>query len=391
MVHGNSGIVPVKYTIVRTLRLLSALCACLSLTLCARAQETDLGESRESVEAMKAVSPKSVFFVMDVSGSMRGEPMRRMREAVYNILSEGVDPGDRVVLFTFGAGYKKVLDAPVKSEADKKDLFAKVPIAPEAGEGTDIRKPHHEALKLAESGKPRPAFLILLTDSYNDEPKHGGAEWPEYLKYYTPGGRLAVYPKTPENADYERLLREYRRATFGIGIGMDDATARPIERLPKDAPSPAPTPEAIPAPAAPVDPGLPIGPILGGLAALALLGGGLFYALGGKPYPLRVALSSGGAPKDFQLKGSAGVRLGGDGAAAAFDAYPLAGVKEPAAKLTFARGQLTLHPQPNASARVFVNGALLEKPTAVRYGDEIRVALADRELRLKLTDPTKTF
>ena len=374
----------------RTIRLLLTLCVLLTLSLSARAQDPDLGESRESVEAMKNVSPKSVAFVLDVSGSMRGEPLRRMREAIYTILSEGVGPKDRVALYTFGAGYKKVFDEEVKTEADKKDLFARVPKAPEAGAGTNIRKPHHEALKLAEAGKPRPTFLVLLTDSFNDEPKPEDPARADYLKYYTPGGRLTVYPKTPENLDYERLLKEYRTQTFGIGIGMDDATARPIERLPKDAPTPAPAPEATPEPAKPADPGPPLAPILGGLAAVALGVVG-YLLLNPKPLPLRVTLGSGGSPKDFQLKGNIGVRLGGDGAAAAFDAYPLAGAKEPVARLTGARGALTLHPQPNGSARVFVNNMPLDKPTGVRYGDEIRIALAEKEFRLKLVDPTKVI
>lgn len=374
----------------RTIRLLLTLCALLALPFASRAQETDLGESRESVEAMKTVSPKNVAFVLDVSGSMKGEPLRRMREAIYTILSEGVSSKDRVALFTFGAGYKKVFDEEVKSEADKKELFARVPKAPEAGAGTNIRKPHHEALKMAEAGKPRATFLVLLTDSFNDEPKPDDPARGDYLKYYTPGGRLTVYPKTPENSDYERLLKEYQRQTFGIGIGMDEATARPIERLPKDAPTPAPEPESTPAPTKPADPGPPLGPIVGGLAVLALGAVGYLF-LNPKPMALRVTLGSGGSPKDFQLKGNASVRLGGDGAAAAFDAYPLAGAKEPVARLTGARGALTLHPQPNGSARVFVNGMLLEKPMGVRYGDEIRVALAEKEFRLKLVDPTKVI
>jgi hypothetical protein len=356
-----------------------------------QAQEADLGEAGEAVRAMQATAPKNVLLILDVSGSMKqGGMLPRTREAIYTILTEGTQKGDRVALFTFGAGYKKVFDETIKAESDKKDIFSQVPTQPEAGAGTNIRKPHHEALKLAESAEPKASFLVLLTDSFNDEPKTEDPERATYLKYYTPGGRLDKYPQTPENADYTRLLQKYRDKTFGIGIGIG-TDGRPQERLPKDAPTPAPTVETTPPPVPNAQGGgPPVAAILGGLAALGL-GVGAYFFLNPKPMALRIALGSGGSPKDFQLKGNVGVRLGGDGAAASFDAYPLAGVKQPVARLTASRGQLTLHPQPNSAARVFINGAPLEKPTTARYGDEIRISLDGKELRLKLSDPKMSF
>jgi von Willebrand factor type A domain len=361
----------------------------------ALAQEPDLGEVREPVQAMQATTPKNLLLILDVSGSMKKDRMlARTREAIYTLLTEGVQKGDRVALYTFGAGYKKVFDTTIKAESDKKALFAQVPIQPEDGAGTNIRKPHHEALKLAESVEPASSFLVLLTDSFNDEPKTDDPARGEYLKYYIPGGRLDKYPKTPENADYERLLKKYREKTYGVGIGID-GNGRPEERLPKDAPTPAPMVETSPppVPTSASGGGPPLAAILGGLAALGLGVGAYFFLLNPKPMPLRIALASGGGAKDFHLKGNVGVRLGGDGAAASFDAYPLAGVKESVGKLTGARGQLLLTPtaQPNASARVFINGMPLEKPTPVRYGDEIRVSVEGKELRLKLIDPAKSF
>jgi hypothetical protein len=359
----------------------------------AHAQEVDLGEAGDAVRAIQAApGPRNLLLVLDISGSMKKDrTLNRMREAIYTLLTEGVQKGDRVALYTFGAGYQKVFDETLQSESDKKGLVAQVPSQPGNGAGTNIRKPHHEALKLAESAEPKPSFLVLLTDSFNDEPKPDDPERASYLKYYTPGGRLDKYPKTPENADYERLLQKYKDSTFGIGIGID-ANGRPLERLPKDAPTPAPMVETTPppVPTSAEASGPPVTAIVGGLVAMAL-GLGVYFFLNPKPMPLRVALASGGSPKDFQLKGNVGVRLGGEGAAAAFDAYPLAGTKEPVGKLTGVRGQLTLHPQPNAAARVFINGLPLDKPTPVRYGDEIRVSLEGKEIRLKLQDPAKSF
>lgn len=371
-----------------------ALCALWILGMCpVQAQDADLGEAGEAVRAMQSATPKNLLLVLDVSGSMKKDRMlARTREAIYTLLYEGAQKGDRVALFTFGSGYKKVFDETLQSESDKKSLFAQVPTQPEEGAGTNIRKPHHEALKLAEGAEPKPSYIVLLTDSFNDEPRPEDPERATYLKYYIPGGRLDKYPKTPENSDYARLLLKYKDHTFGVGIGLD-ANGRPQERLPKDAPTPAPVVETTPPPIpnSEKSAGPPMAAIIGGVIAIALGLGAYFFLLSPKPMPLRVALSSGGSPKDFQLKGNVGVRLGGDGAAASFDAYPLAGTKEPIGRLTGARGQLTLHPQPNAAARVFINGVPLDKPTTVRYGDEIRVSLADKEIRLKLIDPAKSF
>ncbi len=386
----------VQWGIVRILRWTLALWALWILgtnNALAQGQEPDLGEAGPAVQAMQSVTPKNLFLVLDVSGSMKKDRMlARTREAIYTLLTEGVQKGDRVVLFTFGAGYKKVFDETIKAEGDKKALFAQVPTQPEDGAGTNIRKPHHEALKLTERAEPQSAFTVLLTDTYNDRPKPDDPAFNEYKNYYALNKPIDIYPDTPENRDYERLLKKYHTKTSGIIVEIKD-DGRPREQFPLGEPTPAPVVETLPPPVpTSAASGPPLAAILGGLAALGLGVVGFFF-LNPKPMPLRITLASGGGAKDFQLKGNAGVRLGGDGAATSFDAYPLAGVKEPIGKLTGVRGQLLLTPTPqlNATTRVFINGMPLEKPTPVRYGDEIRVSVEGKELRLKLTDPAKSF
>ena len=95
------------------------------------------------------------------------------------------------------------------------------------------------------------------------------------------------------------------------------------------------------------------------------------------------------------MRGNTTLRLGGEGGSAALDAYPLAGTKAVAATIKGARGQFTLQPQPGTSLRVYHNGMPLEKPSPLRYGDEVRVSVVDntgavvKESRLKFSDPTK--
>ncbi len=407
------------------IRLLTITLCVLFLPLLARAQndisDAELGEAAGPVRALRAVKDKVVIFIFDVSGSMRGDDLRRAREATVSILREGTGVGDRVVLFTFGAGSQKVFDKKLETPADKADLLQQVPSRPAEGAGTNIRRPHHEALKILEQTQPRPGVVILLTDSFNDEPRPTDLTYPDYLRYYTPGGQLTKYPDTPENRDYERLLNKLYRSgkvtAYGLGVQINES-GRPIERLPQAAPSPAP-PTPAPVAAGRVQEEKPASPLpwilLGAAALLALLAGLLLPPL------LRAAtfrITGGPAgPKEFTLKNGQAVRLGGKGASFAGDAYPLPGLDDPAAEIRAARGQLRLAPigvskagstpaavppaggsNQTALPRVFHNGLPLEKEEPLGYGDEIRVSVPDpssvgvpREFRLKLDDPRKSF
>lgn len=386
----------------------------------ARAQEAgetdaDLGEAAAAVRDLRAAGKKTLIFVFDVSSSMTAKApgdengrsyLERAREATINLLRAGTSPGDRVVLMTFGAGYETVFDQTLRSEGDKEDLVERVPSRPRAGTGTNIRKPHHDALKILDAALPNPGAVVLLTDSFNDEPKKDDPAYAEYLKYYTPGGRLQKYPDTPENRDYERLLAKVRRSQqvkiYGIGVRIDES-GRPVERLPQAAPPPPESPAEDQTsgvtPTRERDTGLPWPWILGALALLLLLGG-LFLLPSLRSVPLRIAGGPAG-PKDFQVKSGGVIRLGGEGAGFAHDAYPLPGVQTPAALVRGARGQLVLLPGGAGAggaraAEVFHNGLPLEKEMDLSYGDEVRVSIPDpsgvaRNIRLKFEDPKKSF
>ena len=382
--------------------------------------DAELGEAAPVVRGLKGLKDKTLVFVFDVSGSMRGELLRRARTAAVSILREGAQPGDRVVLYTFGAASEKVFDERLASNAQKRALIDKIPSAPGEGAGTNIRRPHHEALKILEAELPKPGAVILLTDSFNDEPKKDDPAYADYLRYYTPGGRLEKYPDTPENRDYERLLAKLSRSdrvqAFGIGVQIDQS-GRPMERLPQAAPSPASanepraasTPRPLSAPVSQTaEKGLPW-PLIAAIAlGAAALAGLLFFLGGSKPVPLRVTGGPGGA-KEFQVKAGQPVKLGGDGANFAQDAYPLPDVKSAPAAIKAGRGGMSIAPLPpaataaapggEAAATVLHNGLPLEREMPLRYGDEVRVMLPratagagiGKEFRLKFEDPTEKF
>jgi hypothetical protein len=374
------------------------------------------GEAAAPITALRGIKNKTLVLVFDVSGSMKAEGnLRRARAAAINILREGAASGDRVALFTFGAGNQKVFDTTLASRADLPALIQQVPAATGEGAGTNIRRPHHEALKILDSRLPRPGVIVLLTDSFNDEPKSEDPAYPDYLKYYTPGGRLTRYPNTPENRDYERLLAKLMRSgkltQFGIGVQVGP-DGRPVERLPQAAPPPVAAPDPTPQPYTSIPSAradnsgsliwlwLAIG---AGVLALAYAA---FRQLG-TTTALRITGGPAGA-KDFAIKNGQSVRLGGEGASVAFDAYALpAAAKEPVAHIKGARGQLVLSPavptkvtaggNPDGGPRVFHNGLALERDAPLNYGDEVRVSVpagagaAPKEYRLRFEDPRKSF
>jgi hypothetical protein len=396
---------------------------CLALAPGVRAQDADsaaslsadeladMGEAAKPVQELRPLKSKTVVLIFDVSGSMNSNHMlKRARQAAANIVRYAVRPGDEVDLFTFGSGYHTKRQK-IESGDDKSAVLQAIPTATGEGEGTNIRHPHHEALKLLEPEMLRPAAIIILTDSYNDEPKPEDPTYPDYLRYYTPGGMLTKYPKTPENRDYERLLRELvvsgKVKQYGIGINIAE-DGRPIERLPQAAPPPVEAPAATPAPAPPApkpaESSFPY--VWVGLGALVLIGGTVLLLQSTKPTALRITGGPGGV-KDFQVKNGQPVRLGGDGANFAPDAYPLPGIAQPIALIKASRGIMTLMPpatkgsagagsNEKGGARVYHNGVPLDSEAPLHFGDEVRITAptdtgATREYRLKFDDPRKGY
>ncbi len=380
----------------RMLRFSLTLIAALAALLPALAQ-TDLGDI---VTDLKAKTPKCVVLIMDVSESMKVDDYnRKMHDAAGTILKDSLSDGDQVVLYTFGAGYKKIFDETPSTPAARRKLMDQLPLKPEPGEGTNIRQPHHEALKLARASGKVP-FIVILTDSFNDPPKNTPIAYTEYQKYYTPG-KLETYPSTVENQNYESQLSWMTGSegkTFGIGVEILPS-GRPKERFkvaPKEtiAATPEPPQQSSPVSTPTSKPDEFPWALLLGVGSVAMLGV-LFTILRPKPLPLRVVGT--GAPRDFDVRGNTVLRLGGEGGAAALDAYPIAGTKEVIATVKGGRGEFTLEPQPGVKARVYHNGMPLEKSSPLRYGDEVRVSILDsngalvKESRLKFSNPNQTI
>ena len=385
----------------------AVLAIILSLAAPAFAQDAPAPLSPAQIAAqIKPLKGKTVIFIFDVTESTRhGGVFTEERAATATLLRQGCSPGDRIILLPFGTGYTTAFDKTLTSPGDVDPLIDQIPPAPVPGHGTNIRLPHHEALKLIARDQACPAVVVLLTDSFNDRPDLTDPNYPKYLAYYTLKG-LTVYPHTPENRDYERLLRTLTAKgclhQYGVGVGIAP-DGRPIERLPvgpgqgdSDAGATTETPTVL-APTGTASRGSHLPLILGLLLAALLLGLLFWFLTRRRPIPLRLKLGDKGLPRDFRLLPGSRLALGGapGTASGSADVFPLAGLAAPTAFIQAERGGAILAPAPAAdgSPTLFHNGVALKQPTPLRVGDDLRVAVpataseGEREHRIRVEDP----
>jgi len=389
-------------------RIALTLLAFLALSTTAFAQSPTPPMAPAAIAAQIAkLHPKTVVFVFDVTMStLHAGVFKNERAATATILRNGCAPGDHVVLLKFGTGDSTVFDKTLATHEDSAALVDQVPGAPEPGRGTNIRLPHAEALKIVEAGLPQPGVIVLLTDSFNDQPAQDDPHQPQYTAYYSPKG-LTVYPDTPENRDYERLLGTLKANgklhEYGVGVGIAPS-GRPIERLPvgpgeSDSPDAAGPAVTLEQPAGTEEKRLGDRPfVVIGCFAVMLIGLIWVVLALGKPTSIRLALGDRGTPRDFRLKSGAKVCLGGGLANCrpGDDFFPLPGLASPVAFVAASGGGATLNPAGDGSvpdAKVFHNGVVLDHSAPLRIGDEIKITVpapdapVPREFRLRFTDP----
>jgi len=346
---------------------------------------------------IKSLPHKTVVFVFDVTQSTKqNDVFGTERSATATILRDGCSPGDRVVLESFGTSYQTIFDQKLTSAADVNALIDKMPSDTSPGHGTNIRLPHEAALKLVNDNLPSDGVIVLLTDSFNDQPLTTDASYGDYLAYYSKDS-LTKYPDTRANKRYEDLLSKLlpsgKLHQFGVGIGIAD-NGRPIERLPQ-MPGQGDPYVAPATPAAPPVPSSNTSDLLGIISLVFCVIAAIGIAIAGKRTPVRLQLGERNLPRDYRLKKGDKVGLGGgaDSEGPGKEIFPLAGLASPAAFVQLGRGGLTLAPaEPLPDTTVYHNGVSLEGATPIKNGDEIRVATRDKrgtakEFRVHVVDP----
>jgi len=146
--------------------------------------------------------PTDVIVVLDRSGSMGGEPLRKALASIRELVSQ-LDATDRFGLVTYANSAEQVLPLEAVSSAARSRWLSRI-AAVEAGGGTNMSAGLDRAHQLLEQGRHsgRVARVLLLSDGHANQ---GDA---------TPGGLSRRAGRAVHG--------EYVLSTVGVGEGFDE-------------------------------------------------------------------------------------------------------------------------------------------------------------------------
>jgi len=108
--------------------------------------------------------PRELVFLIDVSGSMRGEPTAEVRWALREFL-ERVKPTDTIQIVTFAGEAQKLFEKPLPATRENRAKAAAYSQSQEAGGGTEMLSGVREALNQPlDPGRVR--IVVMLTDGF---------------------------------------------------------------------------------------------------------------------------------------------------------------------------------------------------------------------------------
>lgn len=346
------------------------------------AQDTSLEKSKTILQSIEQKRPDYIALIQDVSGSMlTNGMMTKARQAALRVVKEAAVQGTYVRIVGVNASEHVLFDGPISSNKDRKAALDAIPYKALEGAGTNLRRPHHAALRQALDRGAKSPVIVFVTDSYNDAPRDNPTELQNYANYYDKGGDLSKIAKTSVGDSYRRDISAFAAKggrTFGFGVTIDSDSQRPIERSPKDITTPPK--ESMPVAPANVPPPPPDDPVwpylLGG--AVVLAAAGVFVMLKSRK-PLAIAIETGTrSGRDLVFRGADSVGVGGL-AAGCTQSLPFPGSTSAIAVLTLDRGVLvakavTVPGQPSRWV-LSVNGVDVSGTASVpvRVGDTLRI------------------
>ena len=346
------------------------------------AQDSSIEKSKMILQSLEQKRPDYIALIQDVSGSMLTNGMlTKARQAALRVIKEAAVQGTYVRIVGVNATEHVLFDGPIKSSKDRKAALDAIPYKALDGAGTNLRKPHHTALRQALDSGAKSPVIVFVTDSYNDAPRGNTEELANYAAYYDKGGDLAKIAASPIGKTYRTDIAEYAARggrTFGFGVEVDAVSHRPVERSPKDISTPKPdvkpvAPASVPPPASDD----PIWPYLVGGAVIVAVAGGLYALKNRKPLAVSIEMGSRSG-RDLVFRGGDAVGIGGI-AAGCTQALPFPGNAGAIAMLTLERGVLVAKPVAAAGASALwvlsVNGVDVSGTSSVpvRVGDTLRI------------------
>jgi Mg-chelatase subunit ChlD len=346
------------------------------------AQDSSIEKSKMILQSLEQKRPDYIALIQDVSGSMLTNGMlTKARQAALRVIKEAAVQGTYVRIVGVNATEHVLFDGPIKSSKDRKAALDAIPYKALEGAGTNLRKPHHTALRQALDSGAKSPVIVFVTDSYNDAPRGNPEELANYAAYYDKGGDLAKIAASSIGKTYRKDIAEYAARggrTFGFGVEVDAVSHRPVERSPKDISTPKPdvkpvAPASVPPPASDD----PIWPYLLGGAVIVAVAGGLYALKNRKPLAVSIEMGSRSG-RDLVFRGGDAVGIGGI-AAGCTQALPFPGNTGAIAMLTLDRGVLVAKPVSAVGASALwvlsVNGVDVSGTSSVpvRVGDTLRI------------------
>lgn len=360
------------------------LCSVVMLTFSIRvcAQESSLEKSKSIIQSLELKRPDYIALIQDVSGSMlTNGMMTKARQAALRVIKEAAVQGTYVRIVGANATEHILYDGPVKSSKDRKDALDAIPYKAIDGAGTNLRKPHHAALRQALELGAKAPVIVFVTDSFNDAPRDNPTELSDYAAYYDKGGDLTKIASTPRGQQYRRDIEDFAARggrTFGFGVNIDASSHRPIERSPKDITTPEKeskpvAPSSVPPPA----PDDPIWPYLVGGAVVVIGGSIVFLLKNRKPFAVNIEMGTRSG-RDLVFRSGDAVGIGGI-ATGCTQSLPFPGNTGAIAVLTIERGQLVakaVYPAGQTQNwSLSVNGVEVTGVSSIpiRVGDTLRI------------------
>jgi len=172
------------------------------------------------------VTPKEVFFLVDASGSMTGEPIDKMKEAMRYAL-KNLNPDDAFYIAVFHDWMERLSDRPLLMTPDNLVTSLKFIDGLEAGGGTEMLPGIQEVLRLPRD-EARLRIIVVMTDGYigNEHQILDAVD-----KELGNGGRLFSFGigSSPNRYLIDNLARTGRGAAYYVNL--NDKEADPVKEF----------------------------------------------------------------------------------------------------------------------------------------------------------------
>ncbi|NER49051.1 MAG: after-VIT domain-containing protein [Symploca sp. SIO1A3] len=175
----------------------------------------------------KEIVPKDVVFLMDTSGSQKGEPLRQSKELMYRFIN-GLNPEDTFTIIDFANTATQLSSQPLANTPRNRNRALSYIGALQANGGTELMNGIRAVMNFPPAGKERLRSVVLLTDGYIGNENQVIAEVQQQLQS---GNRLYSFGVgSSVNRFLLNRLAEVGRGAVQI-VRHDEPTAEVTEKF----------------------------------------------------------------------------------------------------------------------------------------------------------------